>query len=60
MLWDLLKEDASIDSYEYLSNEGWVNDITKVKPLIERVSYEMSVVQINNENSEYYKKYLLT
>jgi hypothetical protein len=51
---------TNFESYEYLSSEGWVNDITKVKPLIERVSCEMSVVQINDENSEYYKKYLLT
>ncbi len=51
---------TNFESYEYLSSEGWVNDITKVKPLIDRVSCEMSVVQINDENSEYYKKYLLT
>ena len=56
-----LKENIeNFDTYQYLSNEGWVNDITKVKPLIDHVACEMSVVQINNPNSEYYGKYMLT
>ena len=57
-----VKEEQFTDfsKYEYLSNEGWVNDILKVKPIIEHVSCEMSFVQINNENSEYFGKYLLT
>ena len=51
-------EDFS--KYEYLSTSGWVNDITKCKPLLDRVSCEMSLVQINDKNSVHYGKYLLT
>ena len=51
-------EDFS--KYQYLSNGKWVNDIKETTPLCERVSCEMSVVEINNPDSEYYGKYLLT
>lgn len=51
-------EDFS--KYEYLSETGWQDDITKTKPLIDRVSCEMSVTEINDEESEYYGKFLLT
>lgn len=51
-------EDFS--KYQYLSSSGWVNDITQTIPLCERVSCEMSVTEINDINSPYYGKYLLT
>lgn len=51
-------EDFS--KYQYLSNDGWVNDITKTKVLCDRVSCEMSVTEINDENSPYYGNFILT
>ena len=50
----------NFSKYQYLSSYGWVSDIKETTPLCERVSCEMSVVEINNPESEYYGKYLLT
>lgn len=51
-------EDLS--KYEYYSDEGWVTDITKTKPLHSGVACEMSVVEINDPNSEDYGKFVVT
>lgn len=57
-----VKEDQveDFDAYTYFTGSGWENDIRKARGLTQEVSCEMSVVEINDPNSEYYGKYLLT
>lgn len=54
------EEIEDFSKYEYLSDSGWQDDITKTIPLIDRVSCEMSVTEVNNPNSPYYGKFVLT
>lgn len=55
------EEDVeNFEKYEYLSDTGWTNSIETVKGLIDHVSCEMSVIEINDPNSKYYGKFMLT
>ena len=53
-------EIEDFSKYEYLSDNGWQSDISKTVSLIDRVSCEMSVTEVNDPNSPYYGKFLLT
>lgn len=57
-----VKEDKIEDfsSYQYLSSSSWSDSILDVKGLIDHVSCEMSVSEINDVNSPYYGQFLLT
>ena len=51
-------EDFS--QYEYFNGTGWSDDITTCKGLMDYVSCEMSVVEMNDPENENYGKFILT
>ncbi len=51
-------EDFS--KYEYYDGTSWSNNIKDSKGIVDNVSCEMSVVEINDKNNEDYGKFILT
>jgi len=51
-------EDFS--QYEYFDGTDWSNDITSCRGLIDYVACEMSIVEMNDPESEDYGKFILT
>lgn len=56
----LESDRENLAKYEYFDGNTWQNDISKCAPLDYNgnVSPEMSVTQINNPESKYYKKFI--